>query len=223
MLLILLDLQTAEAHGASGAGAAWLSSQLLSSRWSRVAVVLLTAVVTLVALRTAARSAPFQRVRASLGAAITVLVSLAALAAAAAMARTVAPDETRYVLFASVLIAGEVAITAALAMLFSSFSTPFVTGMLTLGMFFVGRSAGAMIELRSRQVPFELRELLRGVATVVPNLQLFVPSRQALQPGGDDALARVVRYVASSLGYGALYAALLLALSAWLFRRRDLT
>jgi hypothetical protein len=78
-----------------------------------------------------------------------------------------------------------------------------------------------MLELRGRQVPAEIRTLLRGVATVVPNLQLYVPSRQALVPR-DEALA-VGRYLASALGYSVLYTAVLLAVAAWLFRRRDLT
>jgi hypothetical protein len=221
MLLLLLDLQTAESTGPPGAGVAWLSRQVLGSRRARLALLALVAVGALALTRAAARVPLIARAREALGAAVSVLLSLGLLALCAALARPVAPTETRYVLLSAALVAGEVALTAAVAMFFSSFSTPFVTGMLTLGLFLVGRSAGAMLELRGRQVPAEIRTLLRGVATVVPNLQLYVPSRQALVPR-DEALA-VGRYLASALGYSVLYTAVLLAVAAWLFRRRDLT
>jgi hypothetical protein len=114
-----------------------------------------------------------------------------------------------------------VTVTAAIATLFSSFSTPFVTGMLTLGAFLVGRSAGAMLELRSRAVPAEVRRVLQSISTVVPNLQLFVPSRQTLL--STDSGLDAGRYLATTLGYGALYALLLLLAATLIFRRRDLT
>lgn len=221
MLLLLLDLQAAEATGPSGAGWAWLSRQLLASRKTRAALIVITVLFFLAATRIASRIPAVARARESLGAAVTVLLSLALLAITAALARTVAPVETRYVLLSTVLIMGEVVLTAAVAMLFSSFSTPFVTAMLTFGMFLVGRSAGAMLELRGRQVPPQIRELLRAVSTVVPNLQLYVPSRYALVPS-DEALS-VTPYLVSALSYSILYAAVLLAAAAYLFRKRDLT
>jgi ABC-type transport system involved in multi-copper enzyme maturation permease subunit len=223
MLLVLLDLQAAEAHGTPRAGVAALSAQLLASRRSRAVLLGVVAATAVLLTGVARRWKPLERARSAMGAAVTIVLALLLLAATAGLARAVSPDETRYVLLGSALVAGEVTLTAAIAMLFSSFSTPFVTGMLTLGMFLVGRSAGAMIELRARQVPIEVRDMLRAIATVVPNLQLFVPSRQTLLAGGsiDDGL--VARYVLRSVGYAALYAALLLALASWLFRRRDLT
>jgi hypothetical protein len=78
-----------------------------------------------------------------------------------------------------------------------------------------------MLELRSRQLPFEVRELLHRLAAVVPNLQLFVPSRDALLPA--ERGLSVAGYLGSALGYGALYAAVLVAFAALVFRRRDLT
>ena len=66
-----------------------------------------------------------------------------------------------------------------------------------------------------------VRQLLRGVATVVPNLQLYVPTRYALLPAGDDG-SRVLGYLANATSYAVLYATVLLVLAARIFRRRDL-
>jgi ABC-type transport system involved in multi-copper enzyme maturation permease subunit len=220
LLLVLLDLQAAEAAGPSGAGFAWLSRQVLASRRARLFVLLALAVFALGLWQAGIRSGRVRRVRDALGAAITVLLAVAALAVSAAMARAVAAEETRYVLVSCVLVVGEVTITAAVATLFSSFSTPFVTGVLTFGTFLVGRSAGAMMELRGRQLPPEIRDAIKHVAAIVPNLQLYVPSRDALEVR--EVGLSVGRYLVNVSGYALLYASVLLVVAALLFRRRDL-
>lgn len=144
--------------------------------------------------------------------------SLLALAACAGVAASggVALGPT---LGALVLDVGEVAVVAAVAMFFSSFSTPFLTGVLTIGVWLVGRSADEMATMRSRVLPDAVRDLLHGLAWIVPNLNLFVPPRRALAEvvGGVGP----AEYVASAMGYGALYAAILIALACVVFRRRD--
>lgn len=220
MLLLLLDVQAAEAAGASGAGLAWLVRQVTASRAKRVVALFAAMAVIAVLLRVTLRIPVVQRIRDALGAAVTLVLTIALLAVTATMARAVAPDDTRYVLMSCGLVAGEVVITAAIAMLFSSFSTPFVTGMLTLGVFIVGRTAGTMMDMRGRTLPPEVKDLLKGVATVVPNLQLFVPSRDALM--NPERGLEAWRYIAETMGYGILYAAVLLFVSALVFRKRDL-
>lgn len=118
------------------------------------------------------------------------------------------------VLGALALFVGEVAVLAAVALFFSSFSTPFLTGALTVGVWLVGRSADDMASMRSRVLPESIRAFLHGLAWVVPNFDLFVPPRRALL---DD----MPGYLAHSLAYGALYAAILLTLACLVFRRRD--
>jgi ABC-type transport system involved in multi-copper enzyme maturation permease subunit len=114
------------------------------------------------------------------------------------------------------LALGEVTVVAAVALFFSSFSTPFLTGALSVGVWLVGRSADQMATMESRLLAEELRALLRGLAYVVPNLHLYSPSRAALESPGPWT------YVAQSVGYGALYAVVLVALAVVVFRRRDL-
>ena len=114
----------------------------------------------------------------------------------------------------------EVALIAALALFFSSFSTPLTTGVITLGVWLIGRSGDAMATVSSRALPEIVREGLHALAWVAPNFHLFVPGRGILSAArADGALAA---YLGSTIGYGAIYAGLLLAFGAFLFGRRDL-
>ncbi|NLY95083.1 MAG: hypothetical protein GXY23_13790 [Myxococcales bacterium] len=118
------------------------------------------------------------------------------------------------------LVVAEVALIAALALFFSSFSTPLTTGVITLGVWLIGRSGDAMATVSSRALPEIVREGLHALAWVAPNFHLFVPGRGILSAArADGALAA---YLGSTIGYGAIYAGLLLAFGAFLFGRRDL-
>lgn len=143
-----------------------------------------------------------------LPAALVALVACALLAASAGIALG-----TPLARFALTL--GEVLVVAGVAMFFSSFSTPFLTGALTLGVWLVGRSADELATIKSRALPIELRVLMHGLSRVVPNLNLFVPQRRVLEAGA-------LGYLGTSLGYAVLYATVLVALGVLVFRRRDL-
>jgi len=113
---------------------------------------------------------------------------------------------------------GEVAVLSAVALFFSSFSTPFLTGGFTFGIWLVGRSAQSMAEMRSELLADEVKTVLHGLARVVPNFDLFVPDRATLvatEAGGPWL------YVAETMGYGALYCTALLVLASAVFARRD--
>lgn len=116
------------------------------------------------------------------------------------------------------LCAVEVLVLSAVAILFSSFSSPFLTGIFTLGIWVLGRSADDMATMKSKQLGAFLLHVLHGAAEVLPNLQLYVPGRTLLT-GQSKVL--VWPYVATSTGYGLLYASLLLVFAALIFQRRD--
>lgn len=116
------------------------------------------------------------------------------------------------------LCAIEVLVLAAVALLFSSFSTPFLTGIFTLGIWVLGRSADDMATVQSKQLGELTKQLLHGAAEVLPNLQLYVPGRSLLY---GETSVWVWPYVASCLGYGLLYALVLLTTAAFIFQRRD--
>ncbi len=160
------------------------------------------------------------RVRRLLTIGAVLPLSIALFAFFAFVGHLAAPAETSFVLSACALVIAEVAVTASFAMLFSSFSTPFVTGLMSAGAFAIARSTWLMQNIRSQQFPLAMRQMLAGIAKVIPNLHLFVPSRPVLQP--DDPTFSTVTYVLQGAAYASAYASVLLVFAAWLFRRRDL-
>ncbi len=117
-----------------------------------------------------------------------------------------------------VLSVVEVLVLAAVALEFSTFSTPFLTGVFTIGIWLAGRSADDMATMKSKQLNDAVKNLLHVAAEVLPNLQLYVPGRAMLY---DQDPAVLWQYVAKSAAYGVLYAALLLVFAALIFERRD--
>ncbi len=144
---------------------------------------------------------------------ISVLVAAIAMCARSEVA--VAP-----IVATLVLCLGEVCLLASVALVFSSFSTPFLTGALTIGVWLVGRSADAMVDVRSNIVPLEIKRILGALAWVFPNFNLFVPSRQTLLVTAPDFGGPLV-YVAQTMGYAVLASIVLLALASAIFERRD--
>jgi len=150
-----------------------------------------------------------------------VLVPWAALAlAASSLVAAHGGVRLAPVLAALLLAMGEVLVLTAVALLFSSFSTPFLTALFTTGVWVVGRSADMMIQMKGKVLPQLVRDLLRKIVRVWPNFNLFVPGPHTLDPqlaAGPGPAS----YVASSMAYAVLYSALLLVLAALIFRRRD--
>ncbi len=187
--------------------------QLARSRWLRVGV--LAALALLVPLPLA-----FPKLRRSLSVAVVLPMGLALLAGCATLARAVVPAEADFVLGASLLVFAEVTVTAAVAMLFSAFSTPFVTAALSFGVFVIARSTWLMQHLPRRAHAGGARAVLGALARVVPNLHLFVPSRTVLVT--DDPGHPIAGYLLLAVAYAAVWSVGLLAGSCLLFRRRDL-
>ena len=151
--------------------------------------------------------------------AVVVPWSLGLLAAAAGLCATT--DASLGAMLAALLLAfGETLVLAAVALFFSSFSTPFLTGALSFGVWLVGRSAGEMASIRSNVLTPELKSVLALLARIVPNFHLFVPGHHALSgevpPEGGLAV-----YLLTTMAYALVYAAALLVLAALVFRRRD--
>ena len=145
--------------------------------------------------------------------------SLVALGASAWVCSTI--DVELFRLLASlVLNLGEVLILTAVALLFSSFSTPFLTGAFTFGVWLVGRAAHDMVEMKTRVLSPAMQTLLAWLAEVVPNFNLFVPGRTILVTKATD-FGEPLAYVATSMGYAILYASATLTVAALIFRRRD--
>ncbi|MCA9526303.1 MAG: ABC transporter permease [Myxococcales bacterium] len=132
----------------------------------------------------------------------------------------VLPPEMLQALF---LVYVEVMVITAIALVFSSFSSPFLSGFLTFGVFILGRFADRLATLDLSEPGEQLdpllervQSLVHGVATVVPDLTLYnlTPYVVYGHPVGAG-------YVLQATLYGATYAGLALLLAALMFSRRD--
>jgi ABC-type transport system involved in multi-copper enzyme maturation permease subunit len=110
----------------------------------------------------------------------------------------------------------EIMVMTSVAVFFSSFSTPFLSGFLTLGVFVLGRLAFDLRALTAKVENIVVDYLLIGISRVLPNLEDF------------NIAGRVVHkayvswsYVGTAVGHGCLYIAIVLTLSALVFSRRD--
>jgi ABC-type transport system involved in multi-copper enzyme maturation permease subunit len=134
------------------------------------------------------------------------------------------------------LLVVEVVVVTAVAVMFSSFSTPFLSGAFTLGIYVVGRLQPELRGLQAKLIAAAAADgvasagnlVLRGVLTVLttvfPDLHLFYVS-------GHEVAGKAVSvhgptfvdwaYVGHATAYGFTYAAVMLVIAALIFRRRD--
>jgi Cu-processing system permease protein len=130
-----------------------------------------------------------------------------------------APGERQLVTASAALAVCEIAIVAAVATLFASFSSPFLTATFTAMVFLVGRSADTLAHLPKKLFGRAVVRVFAGLAHVVPNLHVYVPPRPLLL--GDVADRPVWGYVGWAAVHAAFYSTVLLAGGALAFRKRD--
>jgi ABC-type transport system involved in multi-copper enzyme maturation permease subunit len=127
-----------------------------------------------------------------------------------------APATDPRMLSAIVLIFVELLLVTAIALFFSTFSSPFLSAALTFGLWVIGhfnadlRNFDAVVE--SRPAAY----LARGLYYVLPNFAAFDVKTQVVH-----ALPVPAAYVATTTAYGAVYIALLLTGAVAIFSRRD--
>lgn len=116
----------------------------------------------------------------------------------------------------AVYLAGlEIAVMAAIAVMFSALSTPILSALYTIALFCVGQWAHDLRQFADRlQAP--LGWLPGFVANVAPNLSLFNMRSLAA-----DGLTTSAAHLGLATAYAALYCACILALAAAAFESRD--
>jgi hypothetical protein len=131
-----------------------------------------------------------------------------------------ATDDRRVVLAASSLAFLEVMIVTAIATLFSAFSSPFVSAVLTVGVFLIGRSAGVLAHFPVRVFGETIKRFFAGVSAIVPHLEVYVPPRPLLtgEAPGSSLSSHIGLAALQSIGWGLG----LLVVSSLIFKRRDL-
>jgi ABC-type transport system involved in multi-copper enzyme maturation permease subunit len=114
------------------------------------------------------------------------------------------------------LIFAELMLVIALALFFSTFSSPMLSAALTFGLYVVGHFSG---DLRNFQQVVDspvAAAFARGLYWVLPNLAQFDIKSDVVH-----GVAVPVGYIALTAFYAATYIAMLLAIASLVFSRRD--
>ncbi|MBS2017043.1 MAG: hypothetical protein JST00_29415 [Deltaproteobacteria bacterium] len=130
-----------------------------------------------------------------------------------------AGGERQVLLVSCILTLGELAIVGAVAMMFSSFSSPALTAIFTVMVFLIGRSTDTLGNIPERQFGATIRAVGKVLAKVFPNLTAFVPARPLLLGQVPDVA--LSSYVGRAWVVAIAYACILLTMSAVIFRKRD--
>src|SRR5690606_20955915 len=94
------------------------------------------------------------------------------------------------------------------------------SAILSVGVFLIGRSADAMASMKSKAIPEVVLELLRALAWVAPNLNLFNPGRTILS--AERTSVRVLTYLRTMLADVLGYSVTLLIFASLFFNGREL-
>jgi ABC-type transport system involved in multi-copper enzyme maturation permease subunit len=119
-------------------------------------------------------------------------------------------------LAAMLLIGIELMVMVAVATLFSAFSTPMLASLFTIGVYLVGHLTRDLRQLGHRGDIDALVPIVDVLYRVLPDLESFNATIQAVHGLPIDAAD-----VGFAAVYGAGYAAILLALGSFIFVRRD--
>jgi ABC-type transport system involved in multi-copper enzyme maturation permease subunit len=127
---------------------------------------------------------------------------------------------------AALLIYFEVLIILSIAILFSSFSTPYITGMLTLGVFFIGRLLPDLLQvILIKYESNTVRTVVEEVLQFLPHLYLYVPNGHMFNGKYVSITADFVSwgFVGYAFLYSLIYSSIILSISSFILNRRNLT
>lgn len=127
-----------------------------------------------------------------------------------------APALDPALLKAVALIFVELMIVTALALFFSTFSSPMLSAALTFGLYVVGHFSGDLRNFQQVVDSPAAARFARGLYWVLPNLAQFDVKNQVVH-----GLRVPPGYMAMTCAYAAAYIAMLLAISVLVFSRRD--
>jgi ABC-type transport system involved in multi-copper enzyme maturation permease subunit len=153
---------------------------------------------------------------------LTVLVGLFAAAMAGLLALQ-GLAITGAVVRAIVLAWCEVVTVAAIAVFFSAFSSPFLSGIFALALFAIGRLTADLRAAVATSDEGWIRAVARGALAIVPDLHLYSVSGSTVDGSAVSVHGDFVGwdYVASAAVHGLLWSAALLVLACLIFRRRE--
>lgn len=113
----------------------------------------------------------------------------------------------------------EVSVVIGITLVFAAFSSPFLTAVLSLSIFLVGRSADALARLPEHLFGPLIKSIGTFLSHVVPNLMVYVPPRTLLT--GEAVGVSYWPYCGSAGIQAVAWTVGLLILSTVIFQRRD--
>ncbi len=122
------------------------------------------------------------------------------------------------ILFALYFFYLEWLLVAGIALVFSSFSTPLLSTMLTLTSFFAGHLTQSLLLLQGHVHSESGKAVLSGLYYLLPNLELFNVRAQIVH-----RLAIPPQLILEATLYWALYLSTLLLFAMFLFQKKDFT
>ncbi len=152
-----------------------------------------------------------------LGLALTLVVNLGIMACALmALAWALEGHWTPGILLATAFTYLELLILIAVAILFSTFSTPLLSALYTLLIFVVGRLSADILAFATRFGGAWLKTVANGVYYLLPNLSRF----NLIDPIVNNLPLSAFALALTTI-YGLLYTTAVLCLSMAIFQRRD--
>jgi ABC-type transport system involved in multi-copper enzyme maturation permease subunit len=158
------------------------------------------------------------------GMAMMLTVLVAAFAFALAVVVAVRGGELSSAVPKAILLTYlEVLVVAALAVFFSAFSSPFLSGVFSFALYFMGQVTPEMRDAVASPDLGALRDACRAALYVIPDLHLFSISGGEVRGEHVTVHGEFVdwSYLVTAIGYGGFWIALLLALAILIFSRRD--
>lgn len=154
-----------------------------------------------------------------LGLALTLLVEVGMLSLALVLllAANGVPPST-LLIFSLLAFLAEILLVAAVAVFFASFSSPYLSGLFTLGLFVVGRSLETLNTLADKVDAAAVYGFLKGLFFVLPDFADFNLGNRVVHHIPIDLLELGWLWI-----YAVGYVGVLLFFGSWIFSRRDLT
>jgi ABC-type transport system involved in multi-copper enzyme maturation permease subunit len=117
----------------------------------------------------------------------------------------------------------EVVLIIAIALFFTSFSSPLLSGLFCFGIFASGRNAQILEVLAKNKSMAAFEPFFNGLTAVLPNFYLFFPSGKMIDGTWATVHAQFVSsgYLLWACGYSFAYTAVFLLLAIVLLSRRD--
>ena len=152
-----------------------------------------------------------------LGLVLTLLVMTGAMALiflAIVYAHTLKIEGSLLVAIAYIFL--ELVLITAVAILFSSFSTPILSSLFALAFYLIGHLSWGLELILKKMRPGAGKALVRGLAMILPDLENFNIKTEVVH-----GLPIPPGIFLSSFLYGVCYTAFILGLAVLIFRRRD--